>query len=176
MIKLEKGKYAPELFLFGNYNLYEDDSIVSKTTPDWLVGVGVSMPLVSRDGRSETVQAAKSAELQVNLLQAKTRQDLELLVEKTWREAAQGLEEYQSLSSTQELAEENVRLRDKAFGQGLSTSLDVVDAQSQLAGVKTQRAAAAYQYVVSLARLLALSGQMNSFNQYQHGQAIEVNS
>ena len=96
------------------------------------------MPLVSRDGRSETVQAAKSAELQVNLLQAKTRQDLELLVEKTWREAAQGLEEYHSLS-TQALAEENVRLRDKAFGQGLSTSLDVVDAQTQLAGVKTQR-------------------------------------
>ena len=176
MIRMEKGKYAPEVFLFGNYNLYEDDSLASKTAPDWLVGVGVSMPLVSRDGRSETVQAAKSAELQVNLLQAKTRQDLELLVEKTWREAAQGLEEYQSLSSTQALAEENVLLRDKAFGQGLSTSLDVVDAQNQLAGVKTQRAAAAYQYVVSLARLLALSGQMNSFNQYQHGQVIEVNS
>lgn len=176
MIRMEKGKYAPEVFLFGNYNLYEDDSLAAKTAPDWLVGVGVSMPLVSRDGRSETVLAAKSAELQVNLLQAKTRQDLELLVEKTWREAAQGLEEYQSLSSTQALAEENVLLRDKAFGQGLSTSLDVVDAQNQLAGVKTQRAAAAYQYVVSLARLLALSGQMNSFNQYQHGQVIEVNS
>ena len=176
MIRMEKGKYAPEVFLFGNYNLYEDDSLAAKTAPDWLVGGGVSMPLVSRDGRSETVQAAKSAELQVNLLQAKTRQDLELLVEKTWREAAQGLEEYQSLSSTQALAEENVLLRDKAFGQGLSTSLDVVDAQNQLAGVKTQRAAAAYQYVVSLARLLALSGQMNSFNQYQHGQVIEVNS
>lgn len=176
MIRLEKGKYAPELFLFGNYNLYEDDSLASKTAPDWLLGVGVSMPLVSRDGRSETVQAAKSAELQVNLLQAKTRQDLELLVEKTWREAAQGLEEYQSLSSSQALAEENVRLRDKAFGQGLSTSLDVVDARNQLAGVKTQRSVAAYQYVVSLARLLALSGQINSFNQYQHGQVIEVNS
>ncbi len=176
LIRVEQGKYAPEVFLFGNYNLYEDDSLASKTAPDWLVGVGVSMPLVSRDGRSETVQAAKSAELQVNLLQAKTREDLELLVEKTWREAAQGLEEYQSLSSTQALAEENVLLRDKAFGQGLSTSLDVVDAQNQLAGVKTQRAAAAYQYVVSLARLLALSGQMNSFNQYQHGQVIEVNS
>ncbi|MFQ1931683.1 TolC family protein [Aeromonas veronii] len=176
MIRMEQGKYAPEVFMFGNYNLYEDDSLAAKTAPDWLVGVGVSMPLVSRDGRSETVQAAKSAELQVNLLQAKTRQDLELLVEKTWREAAQGLEEYQALSSTQALAEENVLLRDKAFGQGLSTSLDVVDARNQLAGVKTQRAAAAYQYVVSLARLLALSGQMNSFNQYQHGQVIEVNS
>ncbi|MGY3867739.1 TolC family protein [Aeromonas bivalvium] len=176
LIKLEKGKYAPELFLFGNYNLYEDDSITSSLTPDWLVGVGVSLPLVSRDGRSETVQAAKSAELQVNLLQAKTREDLELLVEKTWREAAQGLEEYQALASTQQLAQENVSLRDKAFAQGLSTSLDVVDARNQLAGVKTQRAAAAYQYVVSLARLLALSGQMNSFNQYQFGRATEVRS
>ena len=176
LIKLEKGKYAPELFLFGNYNLYEDDSITSSLTPDWLVGVGVSLPLVSRDGRSETVQAAKSAELQVNLLQAKTREDLELLVEKTWREAAQGLEEYQALDSTQQLAQENVSLRDKAFAQGLSTSLDVVDARNQLAGVKTQRAAAAYQYVVSLARLLALSGQMNSFNQYQFGRATEVRS
>jgi outer membrane protein TolC len=176
LIKLEKGKYAPELFLFGNYNLYEDDSITSSLTPDWLVGVGVSMPLVSRDGRSDTVQAAKSAELQVNLLQAKTREDLELLVEKTWREAAQGMEEYQALDSTQQLAQENVSLRDKAFAQGLSTSLDVVDARNQLAGVKTQRAAAAYQYVVSLARLLALSGQMNSFNQYQYAQATEVRS
>lgn len=34
MIRLEKGKYAPEVFLFGNYNLYEDDSLASKTTPD----------------------------------------------------------------------------------------------------------------------------------------------
>lgn len=118
MIKLEKGKYAPELFLYGNYNLYEDDSLASKTTPDWLVGVGVSMPLVSRDGRSETVQAAKSAELQVNLLQAKTRQDLELLVEKTWREAAQGLEEFQSLSSTQRWPRRTCCLGTRHSGRG----------------------------------------------------------
>ncbi|PJG59601.1 TolC family protein, partial [Aeromonas cavernicola] len=89
---------------------------------------------------------------------------------------AQGLEEYQSLASTQALAQETVRLRDNAFGQGLSTSLDVVDARTQLAGVKTQRAAAAYQYVVSLARLLALSGQIERFKQYQQGQVVEFGS
>ncbi|MEW7864610.1 TolC family protein [Aeromonas diversa] len=174
LIRVEQGKYAPEVFLYGNYNLYEQDTLAAKMAPDWLVGVGVSMPLVSRDGRSETVAAAKSAELQVNLLEAKTRRDLELLVEKTWREAGQALEEYQSLSSTQQLAEENVKLRDKAFGQGLSTSLDVVDARNQLAGVKTQRAAAAYQYVVSLARLMALGGETDQFRHYQQEQGIEV--
>lgn len=174
VIRVEQGKYSPEVFLYGNYNLYEQDTLTAKMTPDWLVGVGVNVPLVSRDGRSETVTAAKSAELEVNYLVAKTRHDLELLVEKTWREAGQGLEEYQALASTQQLAEENVSLRDKAFAQGLSTSLDVVDAQSQLAGIKTQRAAAAYQYVVSLARLLALSGQLEQFATYQLTEGIEV--
>lgn len=174
LIRAEKGKFAPEVFLYGNYNLYEQDTLSAKMAPDWMVGVGVSMPLVSRDGRSDTVAAAKSAELQVNHLEAKTRHDLEVLVEKTWREAGQALEEYNSLSSTQKLAEENVLLRDKAFGQGLSTSLDVVDAQNQLAGVKTQRSAAAYQYVVSLARLMALSGQIDQFRHYQQAQGIEV--
>ncbi|MBZ6074395.1 TolC family protein [Aeromonas schubertii] len=174
LIRVEQGKYAPEVFLYGNYNLYEQDTLAAKMAPDWLVGVGVSLPLVSRDGRSEMVAAAKSAELQVNHLEAKTRRDLELLVEKTWREAGQALEEYQSLSSTQQLAEENVKLRDKAFGQGLSTSLDVVDARNQLAGVKTQRAAAAYQYVVSLARLMALGGEIDQFRHYQQEQGIEV--
>ncbi|MEH6532975.1 MAG: TolC family protein, partial [Photobacterium frigidiphilum] len=96
------------------------------------------------------------------------------LVEKTYREANQSLEEYNGLKSSLALAEENVRLREKAFSQGLSTSLDVVDAEMYLAGVKTQRLAAAYQYVISLSRLLAVSGEMNSFNQYQQYQGLEV--
>jgi hypothetical protein len=76
------------------------------------------MPLVSRDGRSETVQAAKSAELQVNLLQAKTRQDLEAAGREDLARGGAGAGGVPSLSSTQALAEENVLLRDKAFGQG----------------------------------------------------------
>jgi hypothetical protein len=126
------------------------------------------MPLVSRDGRSETVQAAKSAELQVNLLQAKTRQDLELLVEKTWREAGRAGGVPVALFH-QALAEENVLLRDKARSGRASTSLDVVDARNQLAGVKTQRAAASSIRDLAGPPLGALR-QMNSFNQYQHGQ------
>ena len=77
---------------------------------------------------------------------------------------------------TEQLAQENVRLRDQAFRQGLGTSLDVEDAQSKLAGVLTQRQAAAYQYVVCLARLLALSGRQNEFSHYQQRNRIEVAS
>ncbi|WP_035012513.1 TolC family protein, partial [Enterovibrio norvegicus] len=116
---------------------------------------------------SDKLKAAHSTALQVNYLRAQAEQDLSLLVEKTWREANQALEEYQGLSSSISLADENLRLREKAFVQGLSTSLDVVDAELYLANIKTQQLAASYQYVLSLSRLLAVSGEMNRFPDFQ---------
>ncbi|MCQ1058053.1 TolC family protein [Photobacterium sp. DNB23_23_1] len=176
LMAAEKGKYYPEVYLYGNYNLYEDDTLAAKTEPDWAVGVGVNIPLLDSSGRSGKVKAAHSAVTQVNYLRAQAEQDLTVLVEKTYREALQSLEEYNGLASSLELAKENVSLREKAFSQGLSTSLGVVDAELYLAGVKTQRAAAAYQYVISLARLLAVSSEINSFKQYQQYQGLEVQS
>ncbi|MGB2078451.1 MAG: TolC family protein [Vibrio sp.] len=174
LVKVEKGKYYPEVYVYGNYNIYKDDNLVSETTPDWLVGVGVSVPLIDSSGRSDKVGAAHTAVKKVGYLRAQAQQDLSLLVEKTYREANQALEEYQGLASSVEMAQENIRLRSKAFSQGLSTSLDVVDAQLYLASIQTQRAGAAYQYVLSLSRLLAVSGEINRFKQYQQYQGIEV--
>ncbi|EOD80037.1 Outer membrane protein [Grimontia indica] len=167
LVNLEKGKYYPQVYLYGNYNLYEGDSLTAELAPDWAVGVGVSIPLIDNGGRSDKVKAAHSTALQVQHLRAQAEQDLSLLVEKTWREAGQALEEYQGLASSISLAQENLRLREKAFAQGLSTSLDVVDAELYLASIKTQQLAASYQYVLSLSRLLAVSGEMNRFPEFQ---------
>ncbi|WP_305844677.1 TolC family protein [Photobacterium leiognathi] len=174
LIDVEKGKYYPEVYLYGDYNLYESDSLAAKMAPDWAVGIGVSVPLIDSSGRSGKVKAAHSMVTQVNHLRAQAEQDLSVLVEKTYREANQALEEYNGLKSSLALAKENIRLREKAFSQGLSTSLDVVDAELYLSAVKTQRFAAAYQYVMCLTRLLAISGEMNTFNNYQQYQGIEV--
>lgn len=159
MIDAEQGAYLPNVYAYGNYNLHDSDSLASELAPDWMVGVGVSLPLIDNSGRSGKVAAAKSAVRQVIHLRAQAEKDLSVLVEKTFREANQAIEEYQGLSSSLSLANENLLLRQKAFSQGLSTSLDVVDAEMYLAGVKTQRLAAAYQYVISLSRLQALTSK-----------------
>ena len=111
---------------------------------------------------------------QVEYLQAQAVQDLSVLVEKTYREANQSLEEYQGLKSSLALSNENLLLRSKAFTQGISTSIDVVDAQLYVASIKTQRFVAAYQYMISLTKLLALSTDINTFKHYQSYQGIEV--
>jgi len=167
LITAEKGKYYPEIYLFGSYRLYEEDTLASELEPDWLVGVGLKIALLDRSGRSGKLQAARSTLMQVSQLRAQAVQDLSLLVEKTWRGAQMAQEEYTGLQSSLALAKENVRLREKAFAQGLSTSLEVVDAELFLTSVKNRRSVTAYNYVVSLAQLLALSNNITAFAEYQ---------
>jgi outer membrane protein TolC len=170
LVKVAQGKYYPEVALVGNYNLYEEDSLASDLMPDWFVGISVSLPLIDRSGRSSKVKAAKSQIEQVNALRSQARQDLSLVVEKTYRRIEQAIAEYDGLASSQQLALKTVELREKAFAQGLSTSLDVVDARLYVAGVKIQRAQAAYTYVMELSKLLTISGQINQFvNYYETG-------
>ncbi|MDC5851537.1 TolC family protein [Vibrio europaeus] len=175
LIKAEKGKYYPEVYLYGDYSLHEDDSLASQMKPDWLVGVGVNIPLIENSGRSDQVKAAHSAVSQVRYLKAQAKQDLSVLVQKTYLEAQQAQEEVLGLESSIELAGENLNLRQKAFSQGLSTSTDVVDAQLYVASVQTQKAAASFNYLISLSKLLALSSEMDAFRQYQHN-AINISS
>lgn len=163
LIQVEKGSYKPTVFLYGNYTLYEDDSLFAQMEPDWLVGVGVSVPLLSRDGRSGKVLAAKSALLQATHTKAQTRQDLSLLVDQSYRTLLQAEEEYKALQVSLTLATENLRLRDLAFSQGLSTSIDTVDAELKLTAVKTQQLAAQYRYLQAYAKLMAVSGQLDEF-------------
>ena len=174
LIQVEEGKYYPEVYLYGNYNLYEEDNLASQIAPDWEIGVGVKVPILDSSGRSGKTKAAHSSVLQIKYLKAQAVEDLSILVEKSYREANQSLEEYQGLASSLSLADENLRLRNKAFKQGISTSVDVVDAQLFVASIKTQRLVAAYQYVLSLSILLTLSVDIDNFKHYQSYQGIEV--
>lgn len=175
LIKAEQGKYYPEVYLYGDYSLHEDDSLASQMKPDWLVGVGVNIPLIENTGRSEQVKAANSAVNQVRYLKAQAKQDLSVLVEKTYLEAEQALEEVTGLNSSLNLAQENLRLRQKAFSQGLSTSIDVVDAELYLASIRTQQSLASFNYLISLNKLLALSSEISSFSTY-HQSAVALSS
>ncbi|WP_163340089.1 TolC family protein [Desulfopila sp. IMCC35008] len=173
LASIEKGKYLPSVAVVGNYSLYEEESLATSLTPDWFLGVGVSISLLERSGRSGKFQAARSAMQRLEHLSHQAQSDLTLFVEKNYRHTMQALEEFYGLGSSQKLAEENVSLRIKAFNQGLGTSLDVVDAELFLADVKTQRAVAAFNYVDALGQLMGVSSSPETFFTYQNNQGIE---
>ncbi len=167
MVDVEAGKYHPEVAVMGDYMVHDNNSLTTELAPDWFVGVGVSFTIFDRDGRSEKLESARIAIRQVDSLIAQAEKDLSILTEQNYREAMQAIEEFHGLESSLELAQESVKLRNKSFSQGLSTSLDVVDAEMFLAGVKIQRSFAVYNYIRFLSKLLVLSGDINQFAEYQ---------
>jgi len=173
-VSMMNAQHLPTVALYGNYNLYEDKSVTGELVPDWMVGVGIKIPILDRSGTSSEVVAAKSTVRQVNLLSMQMNQDLTILVEKTYAEMSQALEEYNSLASSENLSAETVVLRQKGFNQGLSTSLEMVDAQLFATSIRVQRLSASYNYVKALARLLAVSGDIDDFIDYLQINGIEV--
>ena len=86
-----------------------------------------------------------------------------MLLERQYSDVEQALVEYDTLQSHIELAEEALRLQERAFEEGLARSLDVVDAQQALSTAQTRQYTAAAKYVTGLAQLLALAGEQERF-------------
>ncbi|CAH0992098.1 hypothetical protein SIN8267_02213 [Sinobacterium norvegicum] len=163
LIAVERGGYKPTVFLYGNHTLYDDDTLLADITPDWIVGVGIKIPLFSRDGHSGKIRAAESALAQARYMTSQTEQDLQLLLQQSYSQMLGANDEVDSLSSTLDLATENRRLREIAFKQGLSTSLERVDAEIKLSGARVQQLLAEYNYLVALAKLSAVTGDIDNF-------------
>jgi outer membrane protein TolC len=163
LVKIKKAAWYPKVFAFGDYNLYKDDSPLMKMVPEWFGGLTFQFTLLNRSDRAQEVQSAKLLKSKAESLKKEAQENLLLLVEKTYNEMLLYRDEYNSLNSSIQLSKENYKLRTIAFREGLSTSLDVIDAQMLLAGAKTKRLNAAYNYVQKISQLSVLSGDMNNF-------------
>lgn len=163
---IKKAAWYPEVVGFANYNLYKDNSILSQSLPTWFGGVMVKIDILKRSDRNQEIQIAKMMNQKVNRLRLDALESLHLLLEKTYKELMASKEEYNSLTSSIDLANENYKLRTIAFKEGLTTSVELVEAQTFLESVKTKRLNAAYLYLQKLALLCVLSGERNRFFEF----------
>ena len=69
-------------------------------------------------------------------------------------------------ASDLEKARENLRYAQLSFREGVGTATDVITAQSALSLAEGQRVAAALEYDLSLAALLAASSRDDEFTQH----------
>ena len=166
-LKIEQSAFKPEIFAVGRYELNRQATPL--TEPDWSVGVGAKWALTSGLDRHSMVSAAESRQQQVTALTAQTQADIRLGVQQAYQKISQYQQQYQLLNQDLVLAAESLRLQNKSFEAGLSTSLDVTDAQLGVARGEVQRAQASYDYVQALSSLYELTGalqQLDSLSQY----------
>lgn len=167
---VEEARWKPTVIAFGAYNLAPRDADFSDPlpllVPDWVVGINVTYPLFDRESRRRLVSAADNQIRRINALERELETGLATLIEKNYRSVERARGQFELLQSNIELTEETVRLRERLFEEGLGTSLDVVDARLAAARAETERAIAAYDFVVSLVGLLDASGQLEQFGEY----------
>lgn len=166
--KIARGAFLPQVVGMGSYIVTDkQDSLLIQAMPRWYVGVGVSMPILTPNARIQKYQASKLAQLELESLKAQATKDLTLLVRRTYKETVYAREEYKNLYSSIQLAEENLKLQQNAFKQGMATSTQVIDAQNMLQSALIEQKTIAYKAIVALAKLLVLSDEIETFYEYQ---------
>jgi len=138
LVKLEKSKALPTLtsFINGGYSAYTDDFSFANKDQKWfgssLFGVSLNIPIFSSGMRSASTQRA-----QINLEKAKTEllekeQNIQFEIAAAKSDYQFAIEDYDNKKQNLKLAERIEAKNQTKFFEGISSSFDLRQAQTQL--------------------------------------------
>lgn len=160
-INAAKAAWKPQLYAFAQKNLIKH--YLTITEPDWTAGIGLKYTLWDNQDRMSSLSAAKALASKADAARAELQNRLDTAVETAFLKTQQSRDEYQLTRSTLELAEENLRLREKSFAEGLSDAVALSEARNQRTAAQIARREAAYKFVAAWAALHAAAGRMDAF-------------
>lgn len=163
-VRAQRAEFLPQVAAMGGASFYNYQ--VTGILPRWAVGVGVNIKLFDGLSREYRYSAAKQTARRVGELQNKAGQDVAVLVEKLYNQMMNYRNQMASINASLAFAEEYLRMKQAAFKEGMSSATDLVDAELNLAAVRTERLQAAYNYDLLLAQLLEAAGISDEFPAY----------
>ena len=170
-VKLSRAELLPEVVAMGSAALYSHN--LADVVPRWAVGIGVNMTIFDGLGKERRYRAAKTNEKRVVEIVEDAEDNIALLVEKEYYAVINALESIEASKRSREFAEDYLNSTYEGFREGVVSSADLVDARIEYTASGIELLNAAYQYVLSLARLLEAAGLSAEFVDY-HKNGIEV--
>ena len=161
-VRAARADWFPTVALFGYRELYTKDLTILE--PEWAVGAKAQwdLPILGGAESRAKVSSAKAMERSLASQEEQTLDNINLLVEKRWREMEHAKSRLTSLVKTRELADEALRSQTRAYEAGLATGLDVVDAELSLSRLQVADLKAHYDAVVAWLGLLEAAGEIES--------------
>ncbi|WP_409516151.1 TolC family protein [Brevundimonas sp.] len=181
---LAASRMKPSVYAFGTYNMNPDDAL--PTEPDWAFGLGARYTLMSSLDRRRMLDAARAQASAAGEVERQARDDARLLVTRAYNQVELARRQFLTMDSSLAAARENAEELDyleiehayldgstrgraeviRGFREGEATAASVIDARNLLGTARLQRAAAAYEYDLSLSALLAAAGSDQTLNDY----------
>jgi outer membrane protein TolC len=138
LVKFEKSKALPSLsaFLNGGYSSFNDDFVFLDKDNKWfassLLGFSLKVPLFSSLGRTAKTQRAKINLEKAELQLTETEQRLKLQINSAQSDFEFAIQDYENKKENLGLAQRIESKNQTKFFEGVATSFDLRQAQTQL--------------------------------------------
>ena len=158
-IKLEKSKYLPSLTAFLNYGTTanNDEFTFFNNDQKWLgsslFGVSLNVPIFSSFGRNARVQQAKIALTQAKTNLSQTEQQLKLQVENAKVNYQYAIDNFTTSKQNVALAKRIEKKEQVKFFEGVGSSFNLTQAQTQLYTTQQQYLSAIVAIINTKAKL-----------------------
>ncbi|HOL21949.1 MAG TPA: TolC family protein [bacterium] len=153
-IGIERSALFPQLYLFFNYNIEKGTQTSMNDWEDnWNTGILLSYDIwnwgETRNRIKKTEKEKEEMERQFNLL----KDTIEIEVKDAYLNLISAETKVGQCQKQIELAEENLRVAEMLYKEGMATTTDIVDATTSLTDARNSYYNALYEYQVAYAQL-----------------------
>ncbi len=162
-IKLQKYANIPSLSLSFSYsmNAMTNDFKFSEYqwTPYSFVGVSLSIPIFSGGKRYQQIRQAKNQYQQVQLQVENTERQLKIAIRQSLTTMETSMKSYYAAQDAVAMAQKGYDIAERAYQVGMSTLMELNDAQLALTQSQLAQSQAVYNFVVAKSQLEQTLGQ-----------------
>ncbi|OHE25074.1 MAG: hypothetical protein A3J94_08395 [Syntrophus sp. RIFOXYC2_FULL_54_9] len=159
--KFTDGAFWPSLSLFGGYTGADQSPPPTSMNRDSIyAGAALNFPFFDGGLRKAEVQEAKARERQASLIYEELKKMIEIEVQNAYLDLVTQKGILQFLNDQMVFARDNYRAVARQFEFGLTSSLDVLDANTLLVSAERKVASAIYNYRLALLRMKKATGTL----------------
>ncbi|MCX7917147.1 MAG: TolC family protein [bacterium] len=158
-IDIEKSNLYPQIFLFLNYNIEKgSQTSIGNWDTNWNTGFLFSFNIWDWGQTKDKIKKAEKEKEEIEKQFDLIKNSIEIEVKNAYLNFLSAESKIEENKKQIELAEENLRIANLLYNQGLATNTDVIDAITMLTEAKNNYYSFLYEYKMSYIQLLKASG------------------
>jgi outer membrane protein TolC len=153
---LDVSEFMPQVAAWGEYGFFRDQYAV--IMPPAMIGIQAHINIFHGMSKVNKLKSTKYLLEEVSKARTYAEDQVNLWVDKSYREVLNSSERYRKMKPTVALAAKNYKINEKRFQEGLSKSIDVIDSRLLYEGVQLERLKSLYDYYIALSELYLETG------------------
>lgn len=153
---LDVAEFLPQIGAWGQYGLFRDKYPV--IPPPFMVGIQARINLFHGAKKINELRATQHLAKEVEAADLYAHQQVNLWINKSYREVLNKQERYRKLRPTIALVKKNYDISETRFREGMGKSIDVIDARLLYEKAQIEAYHTLYDYYVALSDLYLATG------------------